>query len=220
MLNPLSGPAELDRDTAEKLSSLWWTLLLAGIVSVIAGILILTIDWNVEDLALFVSFLFIVKGVFTLATPPVESSDRSWDVFKGVVEIVVGIAFLAWPEPTLLTLAIFIGAWIVVSGLFTIVGAIANRHDVPMWWLFLIFGIVEVPLGIILLNRPSLTLAIAIAMVGIWAILVGTLEIVSSFEVKDLPRKLGMSSTPAKATPSAKTGSAKTGTTKTGSTKR
>jgi len=192
MLNPLSGPPQLDRETAEKLSNGWWMLLLAGIVSVIAGILILTIDWTVEDLAIFVSFLFIVKGVFTLATPPVETSDRSWNVFTGVVEIVVGIAFLAWPEPTLLTAAIFIGAWVVVSGLFTIVGAIANRHDVQMWWLYLIFGLIEVPLGIILLNRPSLTLAIAIAMVGIWAILVGTLEIVSSFEVRDLPRKLGM----------------------------
>lgn len=192
MLNPLSGPPQLDRETAEKLSNGWWMLLLAGIVSVIAGILILTIDWTVEDLAIFVSFLFIVKGVFTLATPPVETSDRSWNVFTGVVEIVVGIAFLAWPEPTLLTAAIFIGAWVVVSGLFTIVGAIANRHDVQMWWLYLIFGIIEVPLGIILLNRPGLTLAIAIAMVGIWAILVGTLEIVSSFEVRDLPRKLGM----------------------------
>jgi uncharacterized membrane protein HdeD (DUF308 family) len=192
MLNPLSGPPQLDRATAEKLSSGWWMLLVAGIVSVIAGILILTIDWTVEDLAIFVSFLFIVKGVFTLATPPVETSDRSWNVFTGVIEIIVGIAFLAWPEPTLLTAAIFIGAWVVVSGLFTIVGAIANRHDVQLWWLYLIFGIIEVPLGIILLNRPSLTLAIAIAMVGIWAILVGTLEIVSSFEVKDLPRKLGM----------------------------
>ncbi len=192
MLNPLSGPADIDRETAEKLSQGWWLLLLAGIVSVIAGILVLTIDWNVEDLALFVAFLFILKGVLTLVTPPVESSDRSWDVFKGVVEIIVGIAFLAWPEPTLLTAAIFIGAWVVVSGLFTIVGAIANRHDVQLWWLFLVFGIIEVPIGIILLNRPSLTLALAIAMIGIWAILVGTLEILSSFEVKDLPRKLGM----------------------------
>jgi uncharacterized membrane protein HdeD (DUF308 family) len=192
MLNPLSRPPELNRETAERMASGWWLLLIAGIVSVIAGIVILTISWNVQDLALFIAFLLIVKGVFTLATPPVESSDRTWNIATGVLEILVGIAFVAWPEPTLLTLAIFIGAWVVVSGLFTIVGAIANRHDVQLWWLYLIFGIVEVPIGIVLLNRPSLTLAIAIAMVGIWAILVGTLEILSSFEVRDLPRRLGM----------------------------
>ena len=48
------------------------------------------------------------------------------------------------------------------------------------------------PIGIVLLNRPGLTLGLAILMAGIWAMLVGTLEILSSFEVKDLPRKLGM----------------------------
>jgi len=192
MLNPLSGGAQLDRETAQRLSSGWWILLLAGVVSVVAGILILTIEWTVEDLALFVSILFVVRGVFTLATLPVDGSDRTWNVFTGVLEIIVGIAFLAWPEPTLLTLAIFIGAWVVVSGMFAIVGAIANRHEFSLWWIFLIVGVIEVPLGIVLLNRPALTLAIAIAMVGIWAILVGALQIVSAFEVKDLPRKLGL----------------------------
>jgi uncharacterized membrane protein HdeD (DUF308 family) len=192
MLNPMAPGPKLDRATAEQLSTSWWVLLVAGIVSVVAGILILTIKWTVEDLALFVAILFIVRGGFTLVAKPVDGSGRGWNLFTGVLEIVVGIAFLAWPEPTLLTLAIFIGAWVVVSGIFTIIGAIANRHDVSLWWVYLIFGVIEVPLGIVLLNRPSLTLAVAIAMVGIWAILVGTLEIVSSFEVKDLPRKLGM----------------------------
>ena len=167
-------------------------VILQPLVALVAGILILTIDWNVDDLALFVSILFIVRGVMTLATPPVDHHDRTWNLVTGILEVLVGIAFLAWPEPTLLTLAIFIGAWVVVSGLFTIVGAIANRHDVQLWWLYLIFGIVEVPIGIVLLNRPGLTLTLAILMAGIWAILVGTLEILSSFEVRDLPRKLGM----------------------------
>ena len=192
-LNPMSNGPSLDRDTAEQLSKGWWILLVAGIVSVVAGMLILTIDWTVEDLAIFVSILFIVRGVFNLASQSVDGSGRSWNIFVGVLEIMVGIAFIAWPKPTLLTLAIFIGAWVLVSGIFTIIGAIANRHDVSLWWVYLIFGVIEVPLGIVLLNRPNLTLAVAIAMAGIWAILVGTLEIVSSFEVKDLPRKLGLS---------------------------
>lgn len=191
MLNPMSRSQQLDQAAAEKLSTGWWILLVAGITSVVAGILILTINWTVEDLALFVAILFIVRGVFTLAGRPIDGSGRGWNIFTGALEIVVGISFLAWPEPSLLVLAIFIGSWVVVSGIFTIIGAIANRHDMSLWWLYLIFGIVEVPLGIVLLNRPGLTLAVAIAMAGIWAILVGTLEIVGAFEVKDLPRKLG-----------------------------
>jgi uncharacterized membrane protein HdeD (DUF308 family) len=193
MLNPMSSGAALDKDTADQISKGWWIILVAGIVSVIAGILILTIRWTVEDLAVFVSILFIVRGVFRLASRPVDGSERGWNLALGVLEVLVGIAFIAWPDPTLLTLAVFIGAWVLVSGIFTIIGSIANRDQVALWWLYLIFGIVEVPLGIVLLNRPNLTLALAIAMAGIWAVLVGTLEIVASFEVKDLARKLGLS---------------------------
>jgi uncharacterized membrane protein HdeD (DUF308 family) len=192
MLNPMSSGAALDKETAEQVSKGWWIILVAGIVSVIAGVLILTIEWTVEDLAVFVAILFIVRGVFRLGSRPIDGSSRGWNLLFGALEVLVGIAFVAWPKPTLLTLAIFIGAWVLVSGIFTIIGSIANRHEVSLWWLYLIVGIIEVPLGIVLLNRPNLTLGIAIAMAGIWAVLVGTLEIVASFEVKDLPRKLGL----------------------------
>jgi uncharacterized membrane protein HdeD (DUF308 family) len=94
---------------------------------------------------------------------------------------------MAWPEVGLYTLAIFIGAWILVSGIFEAVGAIAHRHDVSAWWLFLVVGLIEIALGIALLDRPELTLALAIALVGIWAIVAGIFQIITSFEVKNLP---------------------------------
>ena len=59
----------------------------------------------------------------------------------------VGIAVAVWPEIGLLTLAVFIGGWLVVGGVIRIVGALANRH-VPYWWLVLAVGLIEVPLGI------------------------------------------------------------------------
>jgi uncharacterized membrane protein HdeD (DUF308 family) len=189
MLNPVSA-TKVDKATAERISKNWWILLLSGIVSVIAGMLILTINWTVEDLALFVAILFVFRGASQLATPPLDGSPRAWNLFAGALSICVGIAFLAWPAPVLLTLAIFIGAWITVSGLFDIAGAIANRHDVKYWWAFLITGIVAVGLGMVMLDRPGLTLALAITLAGFWAFLVGTLQILAAFEVKDLPSKL------------------------------
>jgi uncharacterized membrane protein HdeD (DUF308 family) len=189
MLNPMSA-ATLDKSTAEQISKGWWILLLSGLVSVVAGILILTIEWTVADLALFVSILFVVRGAFIATTYPLDGSPRPWNLFVGVLSMMVGIAFLAWPDMSLLTLAIFIGAWIVVTGLFDIAGAVANRHDVKYWFVFLIFGILEVGLGMVMLRRPGLTLVVAITVVGFWALVVGTLQVMAAFEVKDLPAKL------------------------------
>lgn len=189
MLNPMSA-SKIDRTTAEQISKGWWILLLSGLVSVVAGILILTIRWTVADLAVFVSILFVVRGAFIATTYPLDGSPRPWNLFVGALSILVGIAFLAWPDMSLLTLAIFIGAWIVVTGLFDVAGAIANRHDVKYWFVFLVFGILEIGLGMVMLRRPGLTLVVAITVVGFWALVVGTLQVMAAFEVKDLPAKL------------------------------
>jgi uncharacterized membrane protein HdeD (DUF308 family) len=187
VLNPIARPTEYDRALAETVSKGWWILLLSGIVSAIAGVLILSIDWTVEDLGLFVAILFIVRGVFQTMEVPMDGSGRGWNITVGVIEILVGIAFVSWPDIGLYTLAIFIGAWIIVSGAFNVAGAIAHRHDVSLWWLFLVLGLVEIALGIVLLDRPELTLTIAIVAVGIWALIAGVFQIVASFEVKNLP---------------------------------
>jgi uncharacterized membrane protein HdeD (DUF308 family) len=187
MLNPMARPNDFDREVAVEISKGWWILLLSGLVSAIAGIIILSIDWTVADLALFVAILFVVRGALQVFAVPLDGSGRGWNVAVGIIEICVGIAFMAWPEVGLYTLAIFIGAWILVSGIFEAVGAIAHRHDVSAWWLFLVVGLIEIALGIALLDRPELTLALAIALVGIWAIVAGIFQIITSFEVKNLP---------------------------------
>jgi uncharacterized membrane protein HdeD (DUF308 family) len=187
MLNPIARPADFDRSVAATISKGWWVLLLSGIISAIAGIIILTVDWTVSDLALFVAILFIIRGFLQATAVPLDGSGRGWNIAIGVIEMLVGIAFLSWPNVGLYTLAIFIGAWVTVSGVFEVVGAIAHRRDVNAWWLFLVVGIIEIALGIVMLDRPSLTLAIAITVVGIWALVAGVFQIVTSFEVKHLP---------------------------------
>jgi uncharacterized membrane protein HdeD (DUF308 family) len=187
MLNPMASQAEIDRQVAETISKSWWILLLSGVVSMVAGVVILTVDWTVEDLGLFVAILFIVSGVLQAFTLPLDGSPRSWNITVGIVEVLVGIAFVSWPHIGLYTVAIFIGSWIVVSGIVHIVGATAHRHDVSSWWLILVVGIIELALGIAVLRRPGLTLAIAITIAGIWAVISGIFQMIASVEVKHLP---------------------------------
>ena len=189
MLNP-TRRTTVDRPAAEALSKQWWILLLAGIFSVVVGIVILSVQWTLADLAAVVSIFFVVNGAFRAATPSVDNSGRQWNIGVGVAEILVGIAFLAWPGVSLLTLAIFIGAWVFVHGVFDLAGGISSRHDVKFWWLYVIIGAIEVALGIVLLDRPILSLALAIAVAGVWALVIGTLEIIVAFEVKHLPDTL------------------------------
>ena len=146
LLNPLSNRTTFEIDEAEQVASSWWVFLLAGVISVVFGALILAIDWTVNGLAAFVGTLFIIQGAAYLITKPLDGGTRSTNVIAGLLGIAAGIALLVWPGRGLYVLAVFIGAWIIVSGVMHIVGALANRQA-PHWWLVLILIIALIVFG-------------------------------------------------------------------------
>jgi uncharacterized membrane protein HdeD (DUF308 family) len=188
-LNPLGAQAEFDRQSAEIVARSWWIGVVAGLIAIVFGILILTIDWGVQSLAWFLGALLVIQGLTWVAEPPLDGSPRNWTIALGLLEIAAGIAIIVWPDIGLVTLAVFIGAALVARGLLHVVGALVNRH-LPHWWLILVLGLVEVPIGIWCLRRPGLTLVLLITLTGIWSIVTGIWEIVVALELRNLPRRL------------------------------
>jgi len=175
----------LTRDAAERLARNWTTVLLNGIVLVVAGVLIFSIDWSVRSLATFIGALFIFEGVWAMFTVGIDN--RAANLLTGVLSAVAGVVIIAWPSPSLIVLGIFVGSWLIVLGTITIAGAFAARKFLPDWWLLLLLGLAEVPLGVLALANPGATLAAIITVGGIWAVVVGAMRIVFAFELRHLP---------------------------------
>jgi uncharacterized membrane protein HdeD (DUF308 family) len=189
LLNPLTDRDAFDFAEAEEVAKSWWLFLVSGIVSLVFGALILSIDWSVDGLAAFVGTLFIIQCAAYLITRPLDGGTRSTNVIAGLLGVAAGIALLVWPGRGLYTLAVFIGIWVVTSGVLHVVGAFVNRHA-PHWWLVLAIGLVEIPIGIWALRRPGLTLAVLVTLAGAWAIAAGAWQCLIAFEVRNLPRRL------------------------------
>jgi uncharacterized membrane protein HdeD (DUF308 family) len=186
--NPFS-PGSWTRQQIDSVSRGWWVLLVSGIVALAAGGIILTFDWSVEDLAVFIGALLFFRGIFTMFSVPLDGAFRGWAVAFGLIETLVGIAVFVWPGPTLLVVAFFIGWYVLFAGIMTVAGSISGRGVIPYWGLMLAFGILEIVLSFYLLNRPGLTLVAAVFAIGIWAVIYGAIEIVLAFEVKNLPNR-------------------------------
>jgi uncharacterized membrane protein HdeD (DUF308 family) len=178
---------KLTRDAAQQIASNWWLLLLNGALLIVAGVLIFSIDWTIRSLATFIGVLFIVQGIAEALTIGIDARVRRANVVTGLLSIATGIVIIVWPGPGLLAVAIVLGAWLIVIGTITISGAFAARRLLPNWWLLLILGLLEVPLGVLALANPGATLAALITVAGIWAVAVGVMRIVLAFEVKRLP---------------------------------
>jgi uncharacterized membrane protein HdeD (DUF308 family) len=178
---------KLTRDAAQQIARNWWVLLLNGTLLVVAGLLIFSIDWTTRELATFVGVLFIVQGFADALTTGIDARVRQTNVIAGLLSIATGVLIIAWPSPGVLAVAIVLGAWLIVMGTFAISGAITARDVLPGWWLLLILGVLEIPLGVLALANPGATLAALITVAGIWAVAIGVMRVVLAFEVKRLP---------------------------------
>jgi uncharacterized membrane protein HdeD (DUF308 family) len=181
---------KLSRDAAEQLSRNWWIVLLDGLLLILAGILIFSIDWDTRSLATFIGALFILEGLAVALTGGFNKTTQRTNVIFGLLSIAAGVAIIVWPSPGLTAVAVFLGAWLIVVGTTTIVGSFAARDVIPNWWLWLIVGLLEVPLGVLALADPGATLAAIITVGGIWAVAVGVMRVVLSFEIKRLPHEV------------------------------
>ena len=189
----------LTHEAAERVARNWWRLLVNGLLMVVAGVLIFSIDWSIRSLATFIGALFILEGVSFALTSGIDARVNRRNVAVGLLSVAAGVAIIVWPTPGVVAVAIFLGSWLIVVGTLTISSALAARRILPDWWMLLILGLLEVPLGVLALADPGGTLAAIITVGGIWAVVIGVMRIALSFEIKTLPARVEKAMTDAHA---------------------
>ena len=105
----------------------------------------------------------------------------------GGLFVLGGIAAFISPFQTFTVLASLIGFFLVLKGTFDFVIALALRHDVDLWWMTLISGIIEMALGIWAIGYPGRSAALLLIWIGVGAIIRGVAEIVAAFHIRKLP---------------------------------
>jgi uncharacterized membrane protein HdeD (DUF308 family) len=107
-------------------------------------------------------------------------------IIRGILGVLFGLIALFAPITTALVLAIVIGAYAIVDGIFDIVEAIRHRGSSSMVWRIML-GAVSILFGILVLVWPGISLGILVIMVGVWAIVIGILQIISSARHRAIP---------------------------------
>jgi uncharacterized membrane protein HdeD (DUF308 family) len=111
---------------------------------------------------------------------------RNWWslVLRGIVAILLGVITFVWPGITLAGLVILFGAYALVDGIMSIVGAIrASRVDEPRGFLVL-EGIVGIGAAVATMLWPAITALALVYIVAAWAIVTGGLEIAAAIELR------------------------------------
>ncbi len=116
----------------------------------------------------------------------IEALKRNWWVLviRGICGIVFGVIAFAYPGLALATLVILFGAWVLIDGVFRIVGATAGRASDPDWGFHLIIGLLGVVVGFLTFRAPGITALILVIYIGAWALMIGAVEIALAIKLR------------------------------------
>jgi uncharacterized membrane protein HdeD (DUF308 family) len=116
----------------------------------------------------------------------VETLKRNWwvSVIRGVAAIVFGVMAFAYPGLTVATLVLFFGAWVLIDGVFRVIGAIGHRASDPEWGFHLIIGIVGIIIGFLTFHAPQITALALIIYIAAWALMIGATEIALAIKLR------------------------------------
>ena len=116
----------------------------------------------------------------------IESLKRYWwvPVIRGICGITFGVIAFAYPGLALATLVLLFGAWVLIDGVFRVIGAMGGRASDPDWGFHLVVGILGVVIGVLTFRAPGITALALIIYIAAWALMVGASEIALAIKLR------------------------------------
>ncbi|MER8028690.1 HdeD family acid-resistance protein [Streptomyces bauhiniae] len=186
---PLEGPLHMLSQAA------WQVVLLTGIASLILGILVLI--WpgaTLVAVGVLFGLYLLVSGIFQLASAfgtHKRTSLRVLAFLSGGLSILLGLLCFRGPMQSILLLALWIGIGWLIRGVTQTMAAISDKGMPARGW-HIFLGVVTFIAGIVLIDSPFESVAVLTLVGGWWLIVVGIVEIITSFRIKgrakDIPQ--------------------------------
>jgi len=177
------------------LPHLWKSTLVSGILALVLGVLVLVLpgDSIVIAAVLFGLYLLITGAaqvVFAFSLH-VSAGGRVLLFISGAASLVLAVlCFRHFGEGyAILLLAIWIGVGFIFRGVATSISAISDPHLPGRGWQIFL-GAISLLAGIVMIGSPFESLAILTLIVGIWLIVIGVFEIVSSFGIRSASNRV------------------------------
>jgi uncharacterized membrane protein HdeD (DUF308 family) len=184
----MSAIAAATQRTLGRLLPPWWLFLLLGIAWTLVALILLRFDYrSVNAIAILFGIVAIAAGLLEILVTIIASG--WWKLLYGVLAVVfiaAGVVSFIHPGDTFVALAAVVSFFLVFAGTFDIITAISARHEVEVWWLQLVGGIIELALGFWAAGYYGRSAVLLVAWVAAFAIIRSVTNIVMAFRVREV----------------------------------
>ena len=109
-------------------------------------------------------------------------SSGSLLIAAGAISIIAGLLAIAYPDITLLALALFAGINLILLSALTRVDAFSKDVDAAPRAVSAVLGILGLIAGLVVLRRPGETLLVLVLVLGIWLVVSGIISFLRSLD--------------------------------------
>ena len=181
--------AEMDqtmRETAQRVTGLWWLWLASGIAWVVIALVVLQFDdASISTVGVLIGLMFLLSGFQQLGIAMLADRWKLVWAFFGVLLLAAGVISLISPEDTFAGVADILGFLFLLVGVMWTFQAFSEKDANPLWWFGLIAGVLMIVLafwtsGQFLIEKQYILLVFA----GVWALMQGVTDIVKAFAIR------------------------------------
>jgi uncharacterized membrane protein HdeD (DUF308 family) len=144
----------------------WWLALLIGVISIIAGIIVIAKPSNsLSTLAVIFGIFILVDGIVELvAALSARTENRGLLAVLGVISVIAGVLLIRHPLGGVRAVALLIGLWLMAAGLVRFVAAFETPEN-RLWRIgvALVLGI----FGVAIVASPHIGYATLAVITGI-----------------------------------------------------
>ena len=180
----------------------WWILTAKGILTLAFGITALSTTMvGVNILAKFFSVFILLSGLILVAISLFhrKTSDKSWKLTEGFIDIVIGTVILSFTGITNDIFISIIAIWISFMGILQVSNSYRLKSLYHHWGLLVFNAIMAITFAILIFTYPLHGIFTKTVLIGLQGIVFGSFIIISSIYVKklladisiDIPHKEG-----------------------------
>jgi len=174
-----------DTDELRPVTSLWWLLVLFGVVTLGVGVFfVVSPHETLSTFTVIAGIFLLIDGVLAIFGSIFgKGEERGLLAVIGVLSALAGLLLIKKPFDTLVVFALVVGVWFVVAGIVRFVVGVGSPEGRGG---NLVTAIIDVVAGIVILSWPDLGLATLAVIIGIVLIVRGVVFIAGGVQLRKL----------------------------------
>ncbi len=177
----------------EKNIKRWYLMLIVGIVFIILGIWTIATPLNAYvALSIVFALGFLISGIVELVFALYNKHQNwGWSLALGILTTVVGVLLLIYPEASMLTLPIYVGLTLLfrsISGMVTAYDM--KQYGILDWGTLMVTAILGLIFSFILLWNPMFAGVSVVVWTAVAFVIIGAYTVYFSFKLRKLNKMM------------------------------